>query len=207
MNSEYTYSEKLVSPGHDWIDPVILRVIGRLAPTRVLDLGCGNGVLAAKLVKIGCDVVGIEPSHSGIDEARQMFPEIDFRVGGVYDDPASLDLGMFDLVVSEEVVEHLYFPDALITFSDKVLKPGGKLVLSTPYYGYHRNLLLAIFNRWDHHLTPLWDHGHIKLFSKKTLSKLLRRNSYRMIEFHGAGNFAYFWRTMVVVASRESDTR
>lgn len=207
MSSEYTYSEKLVSPGHEWIDPVILRVIGRLAPSRVLDLGCGNGVLAAKLVNLGFNVVGIEPSRSGIDEARQMFPAIDFRVGGVYDDPASLDLGMFDLVVSEEVVEHLYFPDALITFSDKVLKPGGKLVLSTPYYGYLRNLLLAICNRWDHHLTPLWDHGHIKLFSKKTMSKLLRRNSFRMLEFHGAGNFAYFWRTMVVVAARESDTR
>jgi 2-polyprenyl-3-methyl-5-hydroxy-6-metoxy-1,4-benzoquinol methylase len=202
MNSEYSYSGEQISPGHAWIDPVMLKVVRRLAPARVLDLGCGNGVLAAKLAKFGYEVVGIDPSHSGIEEARKLYPSIDFRVGGVYDDPASLDLGDFDVVVSEEVVEHLYFPDALISFSDKVLRPGGKLVLSTPYYGYLRNLLLAICNRWDHHLTPLWDHGHIKLFSKKSMKKLLQRNDYEMLEFHGAGNCSYLWRAMVVVAAR-----
>lgn len=205
MKSEYTYSDKLVSPGHEWIDPVILRVISRLAPTRILDLGCGNGVFASKLTALGYIVVGVEPSRSGVDEAKQMFPAIDFRVGGVYDEPDSLNLGKFDLVVSEEVVEHLYSPDALITFSDKVLKPNGRLLLSTPYYGYLRNLLLAVCNRWDHHLAPLWDHGHIKLFSKKTMSKLLDRNAYKMLEFHGAGNIPLFWRTMVVVAGRQSE--
>jgi len=78
-------------------------------------------------------------------------------------------------------------------------------VLSTPYYGYCRNLVLSVYNRWDHHLTPLWDHGHIKLFSRSTMTSLLQRNSFTMLEFHGAGNFAFFWRTMIVVATRKED--
>jgi len=201
MKSEYTYQGKVISPGHAWIDPVILRVVDSINPRRVLDLGCGNGVLAKKLGDRGYEVVGIEHSTSAIKEAQEMYPGIDFRVCGVYDDPESADLGKFDLVVSEEVVEHLYYPDELLKFSAKVLSPGGKLIISTPYYGYLRNILLAVFNRWDHHLTPLWTHGHIKLFSHATMRKLLERNGFQMDEFHGAGNFAFFWRTMVVVAS------
>jgi 2-polyprenyl-3-methyl-5-hydroxy-6-metoxy-1,4-benzoquinol methylase len=118
MKSEYSYSNKVISPGHNWIDPVILKVVNRLEPTRVLDLGCGNGVLSSKLSKIGFNVVGIEPSHSGVEEARQMYPDLAFRLGGVYDEPESLGLGMFDLAVCEDVIEHLYYPDSVIAFSD-----------------------------------------------------------------------------------------
>jgi 2-polyprenyl-3-methyl-5-hydroxy-6-metoxy-1,4-benzoquinol methylase len=207
MADEYTYSGKVISPGHQWIDPVILKIVDRLVPRRVLDLGCGNGVLARKIADRGYHVIGIEHSESAVAEAREMFPGVDFRVCGVYEDPKAADLGTFDLVVSEEVVEHLYYPDELLKFAAKVLSPGGRLIISTPYYGYLRNILLAVCNRWDHHLTPLWTHGHIKLFSRATMRKLLGRNGFQMDEFHGAGNFAFFWRTMVVVASTKSEPR
>jgi 2-polyprenyl-3-methyl-5-hydroxy-6-metoxy-1,4-benzoquinol methylase len=200
MKKEYQWRENHISPGHFYLDPVILNLINKLKPVKVLDLGCGNGVLTKKIADAGFEVIGVDPSETGIEGAKKMHPDIDFRVCGVYDDPEKTGLGKFDLIIAEEVVEHLYFPDELLKFSKKVINPGGKIILSTPYYGYLRNLLLAIFNRWDHHLTPLWNNGHIKLFSKKTMMGLLSRNQFKMIEFHGVGNVSYLWRNMVVVA-------
>ena len=204
MPSEYFYSGFKISLGHSWIDPVVLKLIDNIAPSNILDLGCGNGVLAGKLARKGYSVIGIENSESGINEARSMNPDIKFIQASLYDDPAQLGLDMYDLIVSKEVIEHLYCPDALVRFADKVLAPDGKLIITTPYYGYLRNLALALFNRWDHHLTPLWDHGHIKLFSKKTMCGLLCRNHYKMVKFRGAGNFHFMWKSMVVVAERSA---
>jgi 2-polyprenyl-3-methyl-5-hydroxy-6-metoxy-1,4-benzoquinol methylase len=200
MKNEYNWAENHVSPGHAYIDPVVLKLIQSSTAMRILDLGCGNGVLTKKIADLGYDVVGVDPSESGVEGAKKMFPDIDFKVCGVYDDPEKAGLGKFELVVAEEVIEHLYYPDELLKFSRKVLDKNGILIITTPYYGYLRNLLLGIFNRWDHHLTPLWDHGHIKLFSKKTMLRLLVRNQFKMIQFQGIGNLPYLWRNMVVVA-------
>ena len=60
------------------------------------------------------------------------------------DDAATLAGAPFDAVVSTEVVEHLYAPHELIRFSWEALKPGGHLILTTPYDGYLKNLALAV---------------------------------------------------------------
>jgi 2-polyprenyl-3-methyl-5-hydroxy-6-metoxy-1,4-benzoquinol methylase len=200
MKKEYEWCENYVSAGHSFMDPFILRLIHRIQPSNVLDLGCGNGVLTKKIADNGFKVIGVDPSESGVAAANKMYPEMDFRLCGAYDDPEKIGLGRFDLIVAEEVIEHLYYPDELMKFSRRVLNPNGCLIITTPYYGYIKNLCLAIFNRWDHHLTPLWDHGHIKLFSKKSMQGLLARNQFTMREFHGVGNGPYLWKNMVVVA-------
>jgi 2-polyprenyl-3-methyl-5-hydroxy-6-metoxy-1,4-benzoquinol methylase len=200
MKKEYKWNKREISPGHKWIDPVVLQLIDDIRPKRILDLGCGNGVLTRSLHARGYEVVGVDPSESGIKDAIEQSPTIPFHVCGVYDDPNQFGLGKFDLIVSEEVVEHLYYPDELLVFARKALNPQGRIIITTPYYGYLRNLALAVFNRWDHHLTPLWTHGHIKLFSYNTMKKLLGRNNFRLLKFTGAGNFRFFWRSMVVLA-------
>lgn len=201
----YSADSAAPTPGHSYIDPVVFRAIAALKPQprRVLDLGCGNGALTKRLKDSGFDVVGIDPSLNQITHARASYPDVRFEVGGVYDDPQVLGLADFDLVVCEEVVEHLYYPRELPKFAKAVLRKNGCLILTTPYYGYLRNLLLAVFNRWDHHLTPLWDHGHIKLFSKRNLFRLLEEGGFKVIKFLGAANIPYLWRNSVVVATKD----
>lgn len=98
---------------------------------------------------------------------------------------ANLDEPPFDLVVSTEVVEHLYAPKAYARGCFEAARPGGRFICTTLYHGYLKNLALSLLNKWDAHANPLWDGGHIKLWSRRTISRLLAEAGFRNIRFRG----------------------
>ena len=106
----------------------------------------------------------------------------------------------FEAVVSTEVIEHLFRPRLLPTFARALLGPGGYLLVSTPYHGFLKNLALSCFNRWDAHHTPLWDGGHIKFWSRATLTRLLEENGFEVVSFYGVGRVPRLWKSMLLVA-------
>jgi len=167
----------------------------------ILDLGCGNGYLVNYLLEQGYNAYGTDASEKGIAIAKKLNPER-FFVQDLSSDklPQQLQEIPFDTIISTEVIEHLYNPQAFIDFCKQQLKPGGELVITTPYHGYLKNLMLSIFNRWDSHMNPLWLGGHIKLWSKKTLTKVLINAGFRVIAFRGCGRFPYFWKSMIIKA-------
>jgi hypothetical protein len=65
-----------------------------------------------------------------------------------------------------------------------------------------KNLLISLLNKWDQHANPLWDGGHIKLWSRQTLTALLRETGFVNIQFRGAGRFPWLWMTMVMSANK-----
>jgi hypothetical protein len=79
-------------------------------------------------------------------------------------------------------------------------------IISTPYHGYLKNLVLALGNKWDLHFTPLWDCGHIKLWSRKTLSQLLNEGGFRVVRFIGAGRVPFLWKSMIMVAPKPEES-
>jgi 2-polyprenyl-3-methyl-5-hydroxy-6-metoxy-1,4-benzoquinol methylase len=187
---------------HSYIQPIIVETCRSLGVRRVLDLGCGKGDIAGALAEAGFNVVGCDADAEGIRLAAQTYPKARFVHTGVYDDPASFGDDRFDAVVSTEVVEHLFAPRALPRFASQVLKPGGRLIVTTPYHGYLKNLLLAVTNHWDRHLSPLWDGGHIKFFSRQTLEQLLTEGGFTVREFRGLGRFPFVWKSMLLVAQK-----
>jgi 2-polyprenyl-6-hydroxyphenyl methylase/3-demethylubiquinone-9 3-methyltransferase len=82
------------------------------------------------------------------------------------------------------------------------LKTDGLLIITTPYWGYLKNLLLAVSGRTDRALAPLWEGGHIKHWSYRTLRTLMERYGFRYIDFHGAGRWPYCWQGMVMVGRK-----
>lgn len=110
-------------------------------PGRAFDLGCGNGAVAGWLADKGYAMSGVDPSETGIALARQAFPALDLRVGSAYD-PLSSVFGTFPLVISLEVVEHVYAPRACAACLRDLLAPGGTALVSTPCHGYWKNLAL-----------------------------------------------------------------
>jgi 2-polyprenyl-6-hydroxyphenyl methylase/3-demethylubiquinone-9 3-methyltransferase len=146
----------------------------------------------------------VDVSREGIEHARRHYPRARFE-------RIAADTGLleqlageapFDIVVSTEVVEHLYDPGAWARTCLGALRPGGVLVCSTPYHGYLKNLALALTNGWDHHLNPLWFGGHIKFFSARSLARLLREAGFTDTCFCGAGRLPGLWKSMVMRAQR-----
>ena len=76
-------------------------------------------------------------------------------------------------------------------------------MLTTPHHGYLKNLAISLVNGWDRHADPLWDGGHIKLFSRKTITRLLEEGGFRATRFGGVGRVPRLWKSMVVVAVKQ----
>ncbi len=151
----------------------MLRVVLRLHPGSLLEVGAGQGKLGAAFAANGIDYCGIEPVENEIEKARQVYPGLRLIRASCYDDPEELRAEKFDVVYSNDIIEHLYEPRKLASFSRAHLRQGGTIVCGTPHYGsYVRNLMLSVANRWDRHHNPLWDGGHIKFFSRATLHQL-----------------------------------
>ncbi len=179
--------------------PVLGALAGLRPGSRVLDAGCGNGRFARELARRGFSVCGVEIDAKGVACAREVCPSGHFERASVYDDLRGL-LGAFDAVVSLEVVEHLFEPRAFVRRVAECLSPGGLFVLTTPYNGWFKNVAVALSGRFDRHHDPLWDGGHVKFWSRRTLTRLLEEGGFRVERFLGAGRLPYLWKSMVMVA-------
>lgn len=78
----------------------------------------------------------------------------------------------------------------------------GPAILSTPYHGYLKNPALALSGRMDAHFTALWDHGHIKFWSMKTLGELLREAGFVDVRFERVGRVPALAKAMIAVARK-----
>jgi 2-polyprenyl-3-methyl-5-hydroxy-6-metoxy-1,4-benzoquinol methylase len=136
------------------------------------------------------------PSPTSSERPCQ-FHVVDFSLGLL---PAALAGRQFNVVLSTEVIEHLYDPRALLKMARSVLAPGGTLVITTPYHSYLKNLALAVAGKLDGHFTVLWDGGHIKFLSRATLSALLEQEGFEVTAFRSAGRWPYLWKSMVLAA-------
>ena len=202
-NYTYFYTNNRPRYHHAYLVSPLLEMLAALQKAsphrqlRVLDLGCGNGSLSHVIAQHGCAVTGIDTSAAGIAIARQSFPECEFIQADIYELPDTDTLGSFDIVLAIEVIEHLLYPKELARSAKKCLKPGGRLIISTPYHGYLKNLVLAVSGKLDNHFTVLWDNGHIKFFSVATLTTLLKTEGYTDINFRFAGRLPYLWKSML----------
>ena len=200
---EYQYQGSTLTHTYSYLTVPLLSMLTEKAKSgaRVLDLGCGNGSLSHIIAQQGYEVVGVEESASGIAIASQSFPDCQFIQASIYDSPKPELLNAFDIIIAVEVIEHLFYPKELVRLARKCLKPGGHLILTTPYHGYLKNLILALSGKMDSHFSVLWDGGHIKFFSVKTLTELLETEAYTDIRFKFAGRLPYLWKSMLCCAS------
>ena len=82
---------------------------------------------------------------------------------------------------------------------------GGGVIVSTPYHGYLKNLAMAVTGKMDAHFTALWDHGHIKFWSVRTLTILLEEAGFRDLRFLRVGRIPPLAKSMIAIARRLAD--
>lgn len=176
---------------------VFIELVKKLEDVRsICDLGCGNGHISGQLAALGYEVTGIDASTSGIQIARRTYPAVEF-IETLIDGSLGQRLGQFDLVISSDVIEHLYRPSDLLEAARSLLRPGAHVLIGTPYHGYIKNLVLAATGKMDSHFSALHDGGHIKFFSVKTLSSLMHGHGFEDLSFTFYGRAPWLWKNMI----------
>lgn len=173
----------------------------------ICDLGCGNGYLSGRLAAAGYRVTGIDGSGPYIATAKRLYGALPVRFEQAFFSgtlATSLKTEPFDLVISSDVIEHLYHPAVLLEAAHAMLKPGGVLIVGTPYHGYLKNLAIAVRGKWDEHHGVHWDGGHIKLFSVATLRAMVERCGFSDAQFRFYGRTRALAKNMICVARRHA---
>lgn len=145
--------------GRDELDAAAMHLPAPAGNARVLDVGCGSGVLLARMKTLGWDVEGVEVDSEAVAAGNRRGVPVKL---GTLQEQRYPD-NSFDAVHSAHVIEHVYNPVALLAECRRILKPGGKLVILTPNtdsFG-HREFGSAWLN-----LDPP---RHLVLFSERTL--------------------------------------
>jgi len=206
LESEYLWDHGGQQSHHVYCWKAIERGLPEKKQLDVLDAGCGPGFIAAQLAELGHRVTGIDASHEGIRLARQTYPGVRFETHSVYDDLADLTPNEgWDLIISAEVIEHLFAPLRFLENMYRHLRQNGVLLLSCPYHGYLKNLGLSLVDGWDRHHAVDWTCGHIKFFSQRTLEKMLKQAGFEPKGFWHAGRLPLIWKSMLCTAVKNGN--
>jgi SAM-dependent methyltransferase len=175
----------------------LLRIVTALAPARVLDVGCGRGLLPAELSRR----LGPRGEVHGIDVFDDVEPDGWSYTAGDITQGVPWPDGAFDCVVLGEVIEHVPDPDALLAEVHRVLAPGGTFVVTTPNLVCWANRLVVplgiqpfftetssrvVLGRYLRLLgqgNPAV--GHLKVFTHRSLAELLDRCGFEVVERRG----------------------
>lgn len=156
--------------------PEVARLLPR-ACTHVLEVGCGEGRFSAHLPHRR-SYWGVEPSAAA-DQARGVLDHV-FR--GTYDEVAEqLPDGHFDLLICNDVIEHMADPDAFLQSVRRKLAPGALVVGSVPNVRYLPHLAELLLQRdWRYRDAGILDRTHLRFFTAASLRRTLQQQGYEV---------------------------
>ncbi|MCU0839328.1 MAG: bifunctional 2-polyprenyl-6-hydroxyphenol methylase/3-demethylubiquinol 3-O-methyltransferase UbiG [Rhodospirillales bacterium] len=158
-----------------------------LAGLRVLDVGCGGGLVAEGLARLGAETTGIDASETSIAVARRHAEQEGVAVTyecAVPEDLAARQL-VFDAVVSMEVVEHVADVDAFLRAIAAVARPGGTIVLATLNRTLKSLLLAKVGAEYVLRWVPPGTHDWRKFIKPHELARALARHRIAMTDARG----------------------
>ncbi len=154
---------------------------------RVLDVGCGGGLVAEGLARLGAETTGIDASETSIGVARRHAEQEGVAV--TYECAVPEDLAarqrVFDAVVSMEVVEHVADLDAFLRAIAAVTRPGGIIVLATLNRTLKSLLLAKVGAEYVLRWVPPGTHDWRKFIKPHELARALARHGIAMTDVRG----------------------
>lgn len=150
-------------------------------PQRVLDVGCSTGYLSERLQERGATVIGLDVDERSAELARRTCAEV--HVGDVETMDLPFEPASFDAILCGDLIEHLRDPQATLARLRPLLRPGGRLVLSTPNIANWAMRLGLLFGRFRYTEWGILDKTHTHFFTRKTLRECLEGAGYRVLVF------------------------
>lgn len=178
-------------PLHD-INPLRLdyieQKVGSLAGKKVLDVGCGGGILSESLAAKGAEVSGIDMSEAALSVAKLHLFESDLQVDYqqiAAEDFAKQHAGEFDVVVCMEMLEHVPEPYSVIQSCKELVKPDGHVFFSTLNRNPKSYLFAIIGAEYVLNLLPRGTHDYARFIQPAELSSWARRAGLEVRNFTG----------------------
>jgi 2-polyprenyl-6-hydroxyphenyl methylase/3-demethylubiquinone-9 3-methyltransferase len=165
---------------------------------RVLDLGCGAGRFLRALSEAGADAVGVELAEAAAERARANAPGTDVRL---VEPDGSLPLGHgeIDLVWCSEVLEHVADTAHALLEVRRVLRPGGRLLVTVPFHGRVQGAAIAL-TRFEAHYDPLGQ--HLRFYTRRSLTSALAAGGFDAVRVAAEGGVPPLRRMLVARARR-----
>ena len=192
MNADPLELQKFSELAHRWwdptsefrplheINPLRLEWINALVPLagkRVLDVGCGGGILAEAIAKKGANVKGIDLSEKALKVAELHSLESGVQVNYeliAAEALAAREAGQYDVVTCMEMLEHVPDPSAIVQACATLVKPGGRLFFSTLNRNPKSYLFAIIGAEYMLRLLPRGTHDYAKFIKPAELSQFAR---------------------------------
>ena len=173
------------------LNPVRARYVqerAQLPDARVLDVGCGGGLLAESLARAGALVTAIDLAPSMVDTARlhalDSSLKIDYRVQAA-ETMLGSHAGSFDVVTCMEMLEHVPDPAAAIAVLGKLLRPGGNLFLSTINRNLKSFALAIVGAEYLANLVPRGTHEYERLLKPSEVARFARAAGLDVVDIAG----------------------
>lgn len=163
--SSHDYFRRLAGTGHE-----------------ILDVGCGEGHFAALVAQNGNKVVGIDIlDAAGRADAMEQYVSADLD-GGLVGARRALGDRRFDLVLLQDVLEHLRSPEQMLEDCKRYCKPHGRVIVSVPNVANVTVRLGLLFGRFEYRPRGILDRTHLRFFTRKTARQLLEGAGYEVTE-------------------------
>ncbi len=154
----------------------IIELIG--TGKKILDVGCATGLLANELKKKGNAVYGIEADPRQAEMAKRFCEEV--LVGDAENIDIPWEQGYFDTILFADILEHLKFPERLLTKLSKYLKKDGFIIVALPNIAHISIRLKLLFGVFDYEEIGPLDRTHIRFFTYKTAKRMIEDAGYQI---------------------------
>ena len=179
----------------NYFSPIMDYAIGQIQVNNVCDVGCGNGFFTGNIKKsFNCkSLIGIDSNKYALNQASELdFDEL-FQIGDFNSDRLPIDSNSMDLVICKDVLEHLINPIFLVNEINRILKPGGYLLLSVPnHFPLWGRIKFLLNNNIDtFHYFPdsdRYEFPHIRFYTLSSIKKLLSVSNFIIEE-----NLSFFF--------------
>ncbi|ASQ46076.1 Ubiquinone biosynthesis O-methyltransferase [Legionella clemsonensis] len=172
---------------HD-INPVRLEFIKKncsLDKKRVLDVGCGGGILSEAMASEGAQVTGLDLSEEALEAAKSHAVSHQLKIDYLCCPIEDYEHPGFDIITCMEMLEHVPDPQAIITHCARLLKPGGMLFLSTINRTFKAYTTVILAAEYLLGLLPRQTHEFNKFIKPSELLALIRQSGMELTELTG----------------------